>query len=91
MTESAPLSVPLNLGQFENIPGRKLVHRTIKKITVTYDDGHSETWELPSSAQGFHRQRLTYDQVYEDGVTRIGDQIIVNEVFWTLKVEPARP
>lgn len=57
--------------------------RPIKSITIEFEDGTVEHHDLPVSAQGFYRERYTYQQRESD--RKIEHKLYVHEVHWTIK------
>lgn len=58
--------------------------RKIKKVTVTYEDGTTDTFEVPESA-GFHRHQYQWDASTEHG--RTDTLLDTHEIFWSKVVK----
>jgi hypothetical protein len=68
----------------KTIPRRKLIlgKRNIKTLTIEFQDGGIETYQIPDD-QGFFRERWTYEE--QEDSHKIENKLIIREIFWALR------
>jgi hypothetical protein len=62
--------------------------RPIKSVRIEFEDGSIEEHELPDAAQGFYRERYTFQERLDDGKEMC--KLWIHEIHWTMK-EPHGP